>query len=61
VGNKPRYLDYLPHLLEMLRRDLEAPILGPLRAWLTKNGVDLDTPGAINLSNARDFIRPDAF
>lgn len=61
LGGKPRYLDYLPRILRLLRADLTAPILEPIRRWLDENSVDLSPPGAINPEEIKKFIRPDAF
>lgn len=61
VNGKPRYLDYLPRILRLLRADLSAPLLGPVRRWLDENSVDLSLPGAINPEEIKKFIRPDAF
>ncbi|MCB9978720.1 MAG: phosphotransferase [Rhodospirillales bacterium] len=61
VGGKPLYLSYLPRILRLLRADLTAPILEPIRRWMDENNVDLSPPGAINPEEIKKFIRPDAF
>ncbi len=41
--NKPHYLDYLQHVINMLQRSLSKPQLEPLAQWLEKHH-----PGAVN-------------
>lgn len=61
IGNKPHYMIYLPRILRLLRADLAAPGLGPMRAWMDENAVDLTGLSDINIKGAMEFIRPDAF
>lgn len=38
---KPKYLQYIPHVAQMMQNSLQAPVLAPLKAWAGKAGIDL--------------------
>ena len=60
LNNKTRLMDLIPILRHHLRRDLEHPVLAPLKDWFRDVGVDFSVKTPINLEKAAHFIRPDA-
>lgn len=60
-NDKTRLMDLIPILRRHLRRDLDHPILAPLKRWFKDAGVDFSVETPINLASAAQFIRSDAF
>jgi aminoglycoside/choline kinase family phosphotransferase len=59
--NKTRLLALLPTVSEHLRRDLENPVLAPMKDWFAGQGVSFGDVPEISPEALRPIIREDAF
>lgn len=57
--NKTRLLDYVPNLKKYLAKEINAPVLVPLKKFCEAVGLDFASSTALNLSV--DLYSPDAF
>lgn len=57
--NKTRLLDYVSNLKFYLVRDLQSPVIAPLKIFFDKAGLDFSSSTSLNLSP--DLYSPDAF
>ncbi len=57
--NKTRLLDYIPNLKKYLAREIQSPLMQPLKEVCEKAGLDFSASTSLNLS--LDRFEPDAF
>jgi aminoglycoside/choline kinase family phosphotransferase len=58
---KPRYMTMIPRLAGYIRDGLKDPVLAPLAAWFTAQGIDFTAVDGFDLDKAAKLIREDAF
>lgn len=56
-----RLLGLMPVLCAHIRRDLQNPLLMPMKIWFDDQGISFDPDQVINLQGLSSLIRPDAF
>lgn len=58
---KPRYLPMIPRLAGYIREGLKDPVLAPLAAWFSQQGMDFSVVDGFQPAVILPNIRPDAF
>lgn len=61
VLDKPRHLQYMPRVQGFIAREIEAPIMAPLKKFFSDQGLRFDRPLTIDPQQVKAWIRPDAF
>jgi hypothetical protein len=45
--NMRQYLEHIPRLQAYIKKEIEHPVLAPLKAWIERHNIQLDTPPVI--------------
>ena len=53
---KPQYFQYIPTLLQQFKADMDVPILAPIKAWLSAQGMDFAHPLMLDIKADRPYV-----